>query len=278
MKKLIALLVIAFISGCTTKLAYKNLDWVIAWYLDDYIELNESQSLIFDKKLATWLAWHKKYELPQYLTQLKEIARDVSEQNITVSRITYHQNALFQHWWRLKQKVVPDLVDMASSLTKPQVEQLLAALKSRNDERLEKYHSLSLEEKKEKPAKRFKKTLTAWLGELTAEQSRIIEVSFVHFNPTFELWLGYQGRFQQALKSLLTQENKDETFKSSLYYLLMHPEIYRGELLDKRRAENSLKYKVLLSEIFLVDTAEQREDFIAEINEYTQDITALLAD
>ena len=41
MRSLLVVVFIIFLTSCSSKLAYNNLDWWVYWYLDDYVELNE---------------------------------------------------------------------------------------------------------------------------------------------------------------------------------------------------------------------------------------------
>jgi len=43
MRTLFILVFVVFLSACSSKLAYNNLDWWVYWYLDDYIELKEDR-------------------------------------------------------------------------------------------------------------------------------------------------------------------------------------------------------------------------------------------
>ena len=68
------------LGGCSTKFAYNNIDWLIYWYIDDYIELTPKQEQAFDEKLSGWLEWHKQQELPQYLSHIDELVSDIQTQ------------------------------------------------------------------------------------------------------------------------------------------------------------------------------------------------------
>ena len=73
MRTLFILVFVVFLSACSSKLAYNNLDWWVYWYLDDYIELKEGQEEKFDDHLQNWLRWHKTTELRRYKAHLSEI-------------------------------------------------------------------------------------------------------------------------------------------------------------------------------------------------------------
>ena len=78
MKKILAL-VIAFIllSACGPKLYYPSLDWLIPWYVDDYISLEPDQSSRFRTQLARQLDWHCRTQLPEYAEFLRDLRREV---------------------------------------------------------------------------------------------------------------------------------------------------------------------------------------------------------
>ena len=44
------------LSGCAGKIAYNNADFIISWYLSDYIEFTPKQEPIVKAKIDSWLA------------------------------------------------------------------------------------------------------------------------------------------------------------------------------------------------------------------------------
>ena len=48
MRSLLVVVFIIFLTSCSSKLAYNNLDWWVYWYMDDYIELKDEQEEKFD--------------------------------------------------------------------------------------------------------------------------------------------------------------------------------------------------------------------------------------
>ncbi|HAB03717.1 MAG TPA: hypothetical protein DCE25_12640, partial [Pseudomonas sp.] len=54
-------------------LAYRNLDRLVPWSLDDYLAMNREQKTLLDERLKQHLAWHCKTQLPGYLEWLDRI-------------------------------------------------------------------------------------------------------------------------------------------------------------------------------------------------------------
>ena len=71
MKKGLLIAIIIFLGGCSTKFTYNNLDWLIHWYIDDYVSLSDNQEALFDKYFADWQSWHRSQELGKYIEHLK---------------------------------------------------------------------------------------------------------------------------------------------------------------------------------------------------------------
>ena len=90
MKKLILLFGFLLLVGCSTKFTYNNLDWLIHWYVDDYVELSDRQENLFDEHFANWLNWHRSEELAKYVKHLKSLKADVENERLTAESISDH--------------------------------------------------------------------------------------------------------------------------------------------------------------------------------------------
>lgn len=267
------------LSGCTTKFAYKNLDWLTYWYVDDYIELTNQQEDLFDKKLTIWLSWHQKQELPLYMSHLNEIATDITEHNIHFERLGYHQLKFMDHWLRLKTKIVPDLVTIASFLSQQQLEELFEKIDKKNEKQRKELAELmqkSIQQQEISVLKKRSKNLKRWIGSITDEQENLIKSYYGTFHSNRELWLSYRVRYQSAVKALFNLPDRGERFKEKLTKLLMFPEIFKGEKLTQRNDENTMKFKIFLKDVEASLTNKQRKYFVKEIIDFSDDITDIL--
>ena len=64
-------------------LAYRNLDRLVPWSLDDYLAMNSEQKALLDDRLREHLAWHCKTQLPGYLDWLDRIRGMVADDQVT---------------------------------------------------------------------------------------------------------------------------------------------------------------------------------------------------
>ena len=81
MKKAKFTLVLLFsflLSACSSSFVYDNIDWLLYWYVGDYVDLSTSQKAKLDERIASWQDWHRSTELKQYQKQLQNLKVQLS--------------------------------------------------------------------------------------------------------------------------------------------------------------------------------------------------------
>jgi hypothetical protein len=67
MRRAAAALALALLTGCgAVEFAYNNADTWLRWQAGRYVELDDAQEVEFDRRLASFLAWHRAEALPKY--------------------------------------------------------------------------------------------------------------------------------------------------------------------------------------------------------------------
>ncbi|MBD1584784.1 DUF6279 family lipoprotein [Pseudoalteromonas sp. S16_S37] len=275
MRKILILIALLFMAGCSTKFVYKNLDWLTYWYVDDYIALTDEQEAHFDKHLQTWLDWHKAQELDTYIAQLNEIKADVSAKNITPERVAYHQMQMLAHWYRFRDKIVPDLAQLAPMLSKAQVEELFNELAESESESIEKRQRRSEQKRKKRWEKNRINNLERWLGQLNDEQKTLVEQLYEQQLSTADLWYDYRVDYQAQLKALFEKPNRDAQFVTELQNLLTNPEQFRSQELQARIAHNKQFEYQFLTNIYRSLSEKQRTHLLKELDELIDDLSSL---
>lgn len=73
---MVVLLAACVLSGCSTlRLAYNNVDEVVYWWLDGYLDLEKDQARRVREDIGALHAWHRGRELPRLESWLHEIER-----------------------------------------------------------------------------------------------------------------------------------------------------------------------------------------------------------
>lgn len=83
---LIALLVgISLLTACSRlDLAYRNLDRLLTWRIDSYLDLNDEQKAWLEPRLDQHLAWHCSTQLPQLASWLDQDRADLADRKSVV--------------------------------------------------------------------------------------------------------------------------------------------------------------------------------------------------
>jgi hypothetical protein len=84
---IVAALACALLCACSSlKLAYNNLPTVTWWWLDGYVDLDANQSPRVREALAQLLDWHRRNELPRFISMLQE-AQSLAPDTITPEQV-----------------------------------------------------------------------------------------------------------------------------------------------------------------------------------------------
>lgn len=269
-KSLTLLLLTLFLTSCSTKLIYNYADWLIAWRIGDYVDLNETQKQTLDSKVEELLRWHRTKELPYYSSLLKQLRR------IVVSKDETELSMLFEEartiWLRSAHKVTPEIIDFIPLLSKAQQRELVENIESIQQEKNEQWQ----DELKETPEQRFEHTeekIEDYIGALTSQQREdLLDIDRQRPN-ILSLRIEGRKRWLELFSIALLQEPKLDTVL--LYKLFTDLSVHRSKvqqnLADKINQLNLSKAKYLLKSM----TESQQSMLLKKIDKITADLGTL---
>ena len=267
-----------FLTGCSSKFAYNNLDWLLYWYLDDYVELDKQQKAHFDEKLEIWLKWHREEELARYKADLVYLKNRINEGPLTEEEVLHALGLGRKHWEHLRDKLAPELSEMASSLHDEQVNELFEKLEKDNVDEEEEWNEEKDEERIENRAKRIQKQIKNSIGKLTKKQIDIVEQYAPQFTSNFENWLSYRRSIQAQAKALFASRKDDPQFSSKLLVMMTQPELYQSEEYKSASSANRLVSARMIAEINQTLTQKQMKRLNRELDNLIEDIDDLIND
>lgn len=274
----IGAIALVVLSGCSSKFGYNNLDWLLYWYLDDYIELDKQQKAIFDDKLDVWLDWHRKEELAKYKGQLEGLKSQLNTQALTQQQWLEQFAQGREHWNRLRDKLAPELSDMAVQLSDEQVTDLFEKLEDDNLDEIEEREKVDPEERDEKQVKRIEKQVKQWIGKLTSEQKQIVAEYSPQFRSNFDNWIQYRRDIQAAAKTLFESRNNDPEFSGKLLAMLTNPEAFQQQAFLENSEHNRQLSAQMMSELNQTLTNKQKKHFNRELDDLIDDLDDLIRD
>ncbi len=276
MRLKLLLLGVLLISGCSTKFGYNNIDWLIHWYVDDYVDLDQQQRKQFDTQMDMFLAWHRDTELPLYRSQLVDIQQKVTVGDLDQQQWLGHLDQIRQHYTRSRDEFANLMAPLASTLTDEQVSELFAELKDQDEEDREDELAETPEQDRQDRLERMVERMESWFGQFNGRQIALLESYVDNYESSFMQRMDYRARFQQASALLLEQRNGREDFESELVFMIQNPEQYQGEELKSLREQRSKQFAALLADINKTLSVAQREHLVEEIQDLIDDVDDLM--
>ncbi|MGF1698526.1 DUF6279 family lipoprotein [Vibrio lamellibrachiae] len=267
MRRAFIVLVCILLISCGTKFAYRNIDWFILQYVDDFVDLTSEQDDILSLQIDQLSNWHRAEELPLYVDHLDSLL-SITADSVTQEGIAFHFKQIELHSERLLRRVSPDLYALTQTLTDDQVEQLLMSISERHQEYRDKYEDLSEEDIHQRYQERIGDRVETWLGRLSKEQEGIVERWGNGFMISAYEWMDYQTTMHDKWQSVLHRREELSYFQPNFQRLLFESDAYfTPQLVDMIEHNRSVSEKHIV-EIAQSMSDKQWKHFRKEVNKW----------
>ena len=271
LRLLCLLLLAAGTVGCA-KLVYNRLDTLAAWYVGDLVSLDARQNSDLRSWLAQTLEWHRATELGRYASFLRELSSEIAQPS---DRAAYQQtfDRVEGFVADFAAQTAPQAARMLMKLSPAQVEEFLANLDEKSNERSED----DLEEIRDGTwqANRVKSTqrqLRRWTGSVTEEQKLLVREMSQHIQPTTAEWLESQRQWRASLRDAFSNR---ETAEERILQLLREPDTHWTAQYKTKEASNREQVLSLLTALDASLTPAQRERMQHELTNLAERLEAL---
>jgi hypothetical protein len=194
------------VSACSsTTYVYNRLDFLLPWYMDDYVDLDAEQEAYLDELLVPFLAWHRAQELPVYLTALNNI-EDSLDSPLTAEIVGTLFTNFESAWLRLQSEGLTQLLDLGARLSDEQIAAFLEALWEQQREFEEEYLERDEEEFFEDNDDNMLDTFQDYLGKLSDDQKQWVQDSGRQLLRSDQVWLKERAQWLTELGILLERE------------------------------------------------------------------------
>ena len=281
MKKfLIASAFLVVFAGCGPRLIYPHLDWLIPWYVNDYIALDDTQKNMLQKRLLKQLDWHCRTQLPAYAKTLRAIGREFAnaDQAVDYPKIQSYYIKLMELWKELMKQIGPDITDILITASNEQIDELFDNLEKQNRKFRKKYVDISTAKLVENRQKSMQKRLKYWISNPTAEQKEAIATWSKQMVPISKDWLQNREMLQDKARRLLARRNSSPEFRENLLELIVNPESLRTLAYQAKIEANidiTLKSIIQLNRLL---TPAQRSYLLKRIESLASDFDKLSCD
>jgi hypothetical protein len=195
----------ATLSGCSNTFLYNRLNWLIPWYLDDYVDLSGQQSRALREDLKGFLSWHRQNELPYYLQILDEIEVELKE-DIDGSDVNRWIGFLIEAYERVEKGAMDWIIELGESLTEEQVSDFYQRLLDKQFAFERRYMARTDGEYLSEHRDNLAEVLAHFLGPLQDAQIQRLDSAVARLLRFDLLWLEDRGFWLNQLGGILKRE------------------------------------------------------------------------
>ncbi|MBN7797071.1 DUF6279 family lipoprotein [Parahaliea mediterranea] len=197
---------LALLAACsTTSFLYNRLEFLVPWYVDDYVALSAEQDRELERLLAPFLQWHRYQELPRYADLLAR-AEGMLDEPLTLAEAEVLAREVEIASDRLQTRSLDWLLPLGDRLSDQQVAEFIDNLREQQEELEEEYLERDLAEYREDTYDRLLDNCQDYLGRLDPAQRDILRVAVAELRRFDHLWLEERSRWTGRLEGLLQRE------------------------------------------------------------------------
>jgi hypothetical protein len=255
------------LTGCATKLLYRNLDWFILEYIDDYVSLDREQEKIVKLQLKELIDWHQKNELSQYTSQINEIST-LSLSLLTDDDLIYHADQMTNHIYRLAQRVAPDIYALSQLASDEQLDEFIKNYEQKGEERQKDYLEKDAQQRFEDRLESMTESVERWFGSVNEEQRLILEEWAMNRIDTRPLWHRHRMSMGDQMKTMFARRYDVINYQNQMMAMLTEPDSFYSAELDEKLEQSRVMSREYLLRLAHVTTPKQQQHFKDELGEW----------
>jgi len=255
-------------------LAYRNLDLIIPWTLNDYLEINGQQKDWFDDRLKEHLSWHCTTQLPGYLDWLDRLKTMVQTNAVTdeaLQQRTLEAKAAIAETARA---ITPSAIELLQRLSDEQVDDMDAAFVKDQRKRQREYLKPTLEQQINERAERMEKRLDDWIGPINDAQRQRVMAWSTALGDQNQQWIANRAHWQNQFSEAVAQRHSPN-FPKRIEQLLVNRESLWTPAYREAYNKTEAQARSLLVDLMADSTPTQRERLLKKIDGVKKDFSDL---
>lgn len=190
------------LAACTASFTYNNLDRLIPWYVDGYVDLSHDQRDILRGQLAPLLQWHRQEELERYVAILERIEDDL-QRPVTAAVVQSWIDAITAAAERAELHMLRVALEFGATLSDEQMTELTASLWERQRDYEAEFLERSEAEYREDSFENLRDFLARQVGRLDAAQEAELRRATARLQRFDAAWLEDRAAWLRRLEPLL---------------------------------------------------------------------------
>jgi len=265
-------LLLVVLAGCSsTRFAYNRLDFLVPWYLRDYVSLDRDQARFLRSELQPLLAWHRQEELPRYIALLDRVEGKL-DRKLTAADMRTLTEEVEVAMYRLQDRALDWILPVGEQLRDEQMTEFLAGLQEQQGEYEEKYLERDDAEFRRDSCERLEDNARKYMGRLQREQKAGLVSACENMRRSDGLWLEARAQWIARLELIL---QRDPGWQEDLRQAL----VQRGETVsaDYRSTydHNAEVFQLAIADLLNSRTERQEAHLRRELGKLRRDLAAL---
>lgn len=200
------ILSVSLFAGCTATFTYNHLDWLIPWYVNDYVDLSRDQRRLLKERLAPLLQWHREEELVRYIELLNRIESDLSGA-VTADHVQAWIDEIILAVERVEEIMMSVALDFGETVSDAQMNEFIESLWEQQGEYEEEFLSRSDEEYVQDNFDNLADFLDRFVGRLSPGQEQQLREASGSLRRFDAVWLEERKKWLKNLEPLLQRES-----------------------------------------------------------------------
>jgi hypothetical protein len=214
------LVVLALAAGCSTvRFSYNQGDTLLYWWMDAYVDFQGQQSDQVKREIRDFFQWHRQTQLRDYGALLARMQRQLAG-NPAQADLMADYREVRARTETMAFKAVPQMADIALSLTPEQIVNMEERFKTKNAEYRRKVLGGNLEKRQKT---RFKKSMDQFemvFGSFSNEQEAILRKASDARPNDGDLWLEERMLRQRKILAMLRKIQQERPSKEATVGIL----------------------------------------------------------
>ena len=270
----LAIVLLLLLQACSsTTFVYNRLDFILPWYLDDYVDLNRQQRVSLDELLTPFLHWHRTEELPRYVEILAAIERDLNTQ-VTPEMIGQTFSEVERAWLRLEEEALNWMLVLGAALSDEQINAFLAVLQKQQEEYEDDYLDRSEQAYQQDSYDNFVDGLQDYMGRLDKGQRASLFEASAQLRRMDTLWWDERAVWLTNLGAALERE---PGWQQQLRGMKAVREENYSPAYREMYAHNMAVVEVVIAKVLNSRTQKQERRLRSKIKNLREDLEALSA-
>ena len=271
--KKVLLFSLVFLFGCSsTTFIYNRIDFLLPWYLESYVDLNQEQRQDLNELLVPFFKWHRQEELPKYALIIENL-ESILDEDIQIESIESITYDVEQSWFQLEDRMLIWMLPMARDLTNEQIAELLQSMQTKVSQSENKYLNRNLQTYQNDNYKRLRKNLRRFIGGMNKDQLDLISNASKEMIRVDNQWINNRKALIENLKVIL---KRDDGWELALKNIT-HRDDKVSENYRKTYSNNIQISQRLFVDILNSRTEKQDKKLRMQLLRYRNDINKLIA-